>query len=164
MSGLSLLHIADGGNIVYSLVDSNGEAVAKFDWRCTPNQAAVVTIVNGSLIFMSLKENSLDSEVSIEVMLDECRKSGLTHVVARGIVRWEVKGTTLLCWVGDTLIATISTVRSPSSILLNHRRGEDSVDIYFTFMAYAPGYSAAWDERYTPILISYSEHLSTFKF
>jgi len=164
MDELSLIHTIDGANISYSLVTSKGHSVAKFDWRIIPNRPTVITVVDGSLIFMCLKENTLDTEACIDVMLDECRKHGNVYVVARGIARWEVKGTTLLCFVGDLLIATIATVRSPSSCLLNHRRGKDLVDIYFTFMAHAPGYMTPWDDRFTPILISYTENLSSFKF
>jgi hypothetical protein len=164
MIPLSVINQNSDGNIVYSLIADNGEAVANFDWRCTPNQRVLLVLVGGNLMFNCLRDHQLDSEFSVQVLLDNYRKEGKVQVLLDGIAGWTVKGTTVLCHIGSTLVATFSLIDTKSGIAIQRSDVDSQHCYYFNFFLSIPGFSNVWCEEYTPLLATYSEYQTTFKY
>lgn len=164
MTPLSVINQTCDGNIIYSLITDEGKSVANFDWRCTPNQRVLLVLVGKNLMFNCLRDNQLDSEVSVQVLLDNYRKQGNVTVLADGISKWEVRGTTVLCYIGTTLIATFSLIDTKSGVAIQRADGNVEHCYYFNFFLSIPGYNYNWSEEYTPLLATYSEYQDKFKY
>ncbi len=163
MTSLSVINHNSEGNIVSSLIANDGNQVARFDWRCTPNKRVVLVLVGTTLMFNCLQDTELDIETSVSALLDNYRKENRVTVIADGIAKWEMVGTAVLCWIGDKLIATFTTTDTKCGISVHRSVGEFKYNYYFNMFIRIPGISMLWDESYTPLLASYCEYIKTFE-
>lgn len=164
MSSLSLINQPGNGNIVYSLVNDQGMSVAEFDWRVHPNQPIIVTLLDGILMFSSLRKHEISPALSMQAYLDEQRKLGKVEVIAKGIARWEVRGTSVLLWIDSVIFAVVCAAPVPcGAMMMRDINGNDVVN-YMSILVDIPGYNKPWDKQFTPVIASYAENYSSFKF